>query len=163
VKPATRYLIDGNNLIGQEPSLSLGDDASRRLLVGAICAFARHARKPATIVFDGPAPVEGRDRAELGSVRILYAGSGRTAMSADDRILQMVEKAGRPADLTVVTSDRPLGNRARSRGAAVLAGHKFRQLLYQCAAEEAAGPEKPTHIDLADWAAYFNLEDPNSQ
>jgi predicted RNA-binding protein with PIN domain len=131
--------------------------------VEAICAFARQARKPVTIVFDGPAPVQGWDRTELGSVRVLYAGGGRTAMSADDRILGLLEKAGRPADLTVVTSDRRLANRARSRGATILPGHKFRHTLRQCAAASAAGPEKPTHIDLADWTAYFNREDPDTQ
>jgi predicted RNA-binding protein with PIN domain len=151
-------VIDGNNLIGHEKGLALGADDSRATLVRALCALARRTRKGITVVFDGPAPAGGPDASVLGGVKVLYAGAGRSAMSADDRILRMVEGSSRPADLRVVTSDSALGNRARRLGAAVVPCHKFRPLLRDAAAAEASGPEKPSHVDVRDWASWFGID-----
>ena len=148
--------MDGNNLIGHERGLSLADDESRHVLVRALCALSRRTRKGILVVFDGAAPA-GRERTELGPVRVLYAGGGRTARSADDRILELVDGAGRPADWTVVTSDRALASRARARGAATLPCHRFRPILREAAGAEGAGSEKPTHVDVREWAEYFGL------
>ena len=156
-----RYLIDGNNLIGHERGLSLADDDSRAVLVRALCALARRTRKGVTVVFDGPAP-HGGGRSDLGGVKVLYAGSGRSSMTADERILRMVEGEGRPSDVTVVTSDQGLANRARALGAPTLPCHRFRPLLRETANAEMAGPEKPTHVDVRDWAEYFGIEDPDA-
>jgi predicted RNA-binding protein with PIN domain len=154
-------VIDGNNLIGHEKGLSLADDRSRETLVRALCALQRRTKKGIAVVFDG-APAAAAAASELGGVKVLYAGTGRSAMSADDRILRMVEEANRPSDLTVVTSDSALGNRARRLGAAVLPCHKFRPLLRDSAAAEAGGPEKPSHVDVRDWAEWFGI-DPDEQ
>ena len=122
----------------------------------ALCALARRTRKGITVVFDG-APAAG-EASDLGGVKVLYAGTGRSAMSADDRILRLIEQVARPADLTLVTSDSALGNRARRLGAALLPCPKFRPLLRDAAAAEASGPEKPAHVDLRDWADWFGLD-----
>ena len=153
-----RYLVDGNNLIGHEKGLSLADDDSRQVLVRALCSLSRHVRKPITVVFDGSAPGSSPARSDLGPVKVLYAGGGRTAMSADDRILRMVQAEARPKDTTVVTSDQALANRARARGATTLACHRFRPLLRDAADAEAAGSEKPTHVDVRQWAEYFGVD-----
>jgi predicted RNA-binding protein with PIN domain len=110
-----------------------------------------------TVVFDGAAP-GGVDNASLGGVRVLYAGAGRSAMSADDRILAIVAASKAPKELTVVTSDSALGNRCRRLGATVLPCHKFRPLLQAAAEAEDAGPEKPAHVDLGDWSRYFGID-----
>jgi predicted RNA-binding protein with PIN domain len=151
------YLIDGNNLIGHERGLSLADDASRDVLVRALCSLSRRSGKRVTVVFDGVAP-RGSGRSDLGKVRVLYAGSGRTAMTADERILRMVRGDGRPAEITLVTSDQSLANRARAAGAATVRCHRFRPLLRETAAADAAGPEKPTHVDVREWAEYFGID-----
>lgn len=151
------YLIDGNNLIGHERGLSLADEASRGVLVRALCSLSRRTRKRVTVVFDGRAP-RGSGRSDLGKVRVLYAGSGRTAMTADERILRMVRGDGRPAEITLVTSDQSLANRARAAGAATVPCHRFRPLLRETAAADAAGPEKPTHVDVREWAEYFGID-----
>ena len=142
------YLIDGNNFIGHQPGLRLGDEESRGALVQALCALARRTRATVTVVFDGPAP--GPGRSQLGSVRVLYAGS------ADDRILRMVEEAHRASDLTVVTSDRSLSDRARSLGASTVRCHEFRPTLRDAA---VLGEEKPTHVDVAAWRRFFGWDE----
>ena len=153
-----RYLVDGNNLIGHERGLSLADGESREVLVRALCSLSRRNGKAVTVVFDG-SPGHGAARSDLGKVKILYAGAGRTSMSADDRILRLLDGEGRPSEVTVVTSDQSLGNRARALGAATLPCHRFRPLLHETAAADARGPEKPTHVDLREWADYFGVED----
>jgi predicted RNA-binding protein with PIN domain len=152
-----RFLVDGNNLLGARGAPSKAGDAARRELVRALCALWRRRRKPVTVVFDGPAPVQGAKGGHLGGVRVLYAGGGRTAMSADERILRMVEGEGHPADVTVVTSDRDLASGARRRGAAVMACAGFRAMLQEAVAEDA-GSEKPTHVDVREWAEFFGLD-----
>lgn len=152
--------MDGNNFIGHEQDLSLEDPESRQALVRALCALHRVRRKPVTVVFDAPAPARGRDRAHLGGVHVLFAGGGRRG-TADDRILRLVEEARQPSDLVVVTSDRSLGDRVRARGAALLRCHEFRRLLREALSAEER--EKPTHVDVREWAAFFGLEDPPSE
>jgi rRNA-processing protein FCF1 len=93
-----------------------------------------------TVVFDGAAPGGAAGSAALGGVRVLYAGAGRSAMSADDRILELVEASKNPGEITLVTSDSALGNRCRRLGATVLPCHKFRPLVQAAAEAEAAGP-----------------------
>jgi predicted RNA-binding protein with PIN domain len=116
-----------------------------------------------TVVFDGAAPAGGQQGALLGGVRVLYAGAGRSATSADDRILAIVAASRTPAELTVVTSDSALGNRARSLGATILPCHKFRPLVQASAEAEAAGPEKPTHVDVGEWSRYFGMDPPKER
>lgn len=152
--------MDGNNVIGHEKRLPSADPESRQALVRALCALARRTRKGVTVVFDGGAPAGGTQSTVLGGVRVLYAGADRSAMSADDRILAIVAASHSPADLTVVTSDSALGNRARSLGATILPCHKFRPLVQASAEAEAAGPEKPTHVDVRDWERYFGIDPP---
>jgi hypothetical protein len=48
--------------------------------------------------------------------------------SADDVIRGMIDVAPVPADLVVVTSDKPLYSYARTRGAQVLRAHEWRAL-----------------------------------
>jgi predicted RNA-binding protein with PIN domain len=152
-----RFLVDGNNLLGARGGASPAGDAARRELVRALCALWRYRGKPVTVVFDGPAPVEGGGGAQLGGVRVLHAGGGRTAMSADERILRMVEGENRPADVTVVTSDRGLASGARRRGATVLPCPEFRSMVQEALAQDA-GSEKPTHVDVREWADYFGVD-----
>jgi hypothetical protein len=79
-------------------------------------------------------------------------------MTADERILRMVRGDGRPAEITLVTSDQSLANRARAAGAATVPCHRFRPLLRETAAADAAGPEKPSHVDVREWAEYFGID-----
>src|SRR5207249_12292315 len=96
------YIVDGHNLLGQTPGLSLTDPGDRGRLVSVLAAFCRERRCRMTIFFDGEPPRGGRAVLHLGGVRIVHSGRGR---SADDAILDMIRGSRTPADITLVTSD----------------------------------------------------------
>lgn len=138
------YFIDGHNLLGQTPGLSLKSLDDRRRLVALLSAFCRERRCRMTVFFDGEAPGGWPSDSHLGGVRVLHSGRGR---SADDAILEMIRKSRVPADVTLVTSDRALYERGRHLGAKGILGHAFREMMARGAGRRAGvsdKPEKPT-------------------
>jgi len=120
------YVIDGNNLIGHSPDLSLKDDHCRGEAMTRVAAFCRETGTRATIFFDGgPDAHVGENGVSLGAVRAMLAGKG---VEADERILAMIDgAAGRR--FTVVSSDRRIYGRARSAGIEALRIHEFNVLI----------------------------------
>lgn len=108
-------LVDGHNLIGRAPGLSLGDEAgSREALLRRLAAFRSGRREALTVFFDGPRPGAAAEQ-RFGGLGVVYSGAGATA---DDEILRRLDR-GNPRAATVVTSDRALADQARGRGARV--------------------------------------------
>jgi len=134
------YVVDGHNLLGQIPGLSLHGTDDRRKLVTALSGFCRARRCRMTIFFDGEPPRGTRADTHLGGVRVLYSGRGR---SADDAILAMIRSSRAPGDITLVTSDRALYERGRHLGARGILGHVFRGMMSRD--DRAGGPatDKP--------------------
>lgn len=117
---ATRWLIDGMNVIGSRPSGWWRDrPKAMRELVEQLEAFATARSEDAvTVVFDG-APFDIATRV----VEVRFA-SRRGRDAADDDIAELA----RPGH-TVVTSDADLAERSRARGANVEGAGGFRRLL----------------------------------
>jgi hypothetical protein len=87
--------------------------------VGAFCA---RFQVDACVVLDR-AP--GRGAVAPPRVTVRVAGQGE---SADDVIREMIDASPTPADLIVVTSDKPLYSYARTRGAQILRAHEWKAL-----------------------------------
>ncbi len=110
----TRYLVDGNNVMGSRPDGWWRDraDAMQRL-VNQLDDLAAAAGGDIAVVFDG------RERG-LQAVRVHVA----FAEHADDAI---ADRAG--PGVVVVTSDRELAGRARERGAEVVGARSLLERL----------------------------------
>ncbi len=101
----TRWLVDGNNVMGSRPDGWWRDRAgAMQRLVAALDDLAAATDDEVAVVFDG------RDR-DLQAVHVRVA----FAPHADDAIAERAEPG-----LTVVTSDRELAGRARGKGAEVV-------------------------------------------
>jgi predicted RNA-binding protein with PIN domain len=135
------YIVDGHNLLGQTPGLSLTSPEDRRELV-------------ATVFFDGEPPEGWRADLHLGGVRVLHSGRGR---SADDAILEMIRRSRAPSDVTLVTSDRALYERARHLGAKGILGHKFREMMSRDPRGRAHGADKPERPSPEEVAYFLEL------
>lgn len=127
---ATRWLVDGMNLIGSRPSGWWRDrGGAMRDLVTELERFVDATGDEVTVVFDGrpgddrPAP-GGRRR---GRLWVAFAPGGRDA--ADDQIAGRVSRLRDPSTVRVVTSDNGLVERIRDSGVEVVPVGRFRSLL----------------------------------
>ncbi len=110
---ASRVVVDGNNVMGSRPDgwWRNRGRAMQRLIDG-LHAHATHVGGRWTVVFDGQ-PRAGLSTPRLG-LRVDYGGN-----SADDRIVEIVSRAGRTEHVLVYTSDRGLRSRVLALGARV--------------------------------------------
>src|SRR4029450_6195125 len=101
------------------------DDDGRTQVVRRVAAFCRARNVKATVVFDGH-PLRG-DMAsqDLGLVSLRVPPPGG---DADTVIRELVERAPRPAEIIVVTSDKALYSYVKTLGAVVLRAHEYNAL-----------------------------------
>ena len=147
------YLIDGNNLLGSWGGPRPPDDR-RGEVVRRVAAFCRAKGARATIVFDGHPLRDDMAAQDLGPVSLRVPPAGT---DADTVIRELVERAARPAELIVVTSDKALYSYVKTRGATVMRAHEWNALDRQRApAGSADGAEKPEREDdIEGWLRRF--------
>jgi predicted RNA-binding protein with PIN domain len=137
-----RHIVDGSNLLGALGLPREAEDAKREL-VQRLASFSRAARSKVDCVFDGSRP-EGF-ATHLGglSVRFSHPRSG------DEVIEALVASAETPA--VVVTNDRVLGARVKSRKVRVESCAEFREKL-----DRTRGDDRGDSKDGVDWESYFS-------
>jgi predicted RNA-binding protein with PIN domain len=148
------YLIDGNNLLGSWGG-PRGQDDRRGEVVRRLAAFCRARNVRATVVFDGHPLRPEMAAQELGPLTLRVPPPGE---DADTVIRELVERAARPSELVVVTSDKALFSYVKTLGASVLRAHEWNALERQLAAGRAdrAGDEKPDREDdVEGWLRKF--------
>jgi len=148
------YLIDGNNLLGSWGGPQEGDDR-RHEVVRRVAAFCRGRNARATVVFDGHPLRDDLAAQELGPVSVRVPPPGT---DADSLIRELVERAARPAELIVVTSDKALYSYVKTLGAAVMRAHEWNALERRIASRRPAPPggEKPEkEDDIEGWLKKF--------
>ena len=132
-------LIDGHNLIGHLPDLSLADPHDEQQLVERLLVLQRRQHSAMTVVFDpGGTPLLPGSGEHRGTLRILYAPPGQRA---DDLLLNLVRRARDRRGCILVTSDRALQAEARHLGATIVPADEFARRL--SAAQAAPAPPSP--------------------
>ena len=119
------YLIDGHNLIGQMPGLSLADPNDERQLVELLRAFLVRTGKKGTVIFDKGQP-GGGPRWSNNVLEVRFAAMPKTA---DDVIRERLLSEKNPRGLIVVTADQALATAARRVRATVTPSSDFAQQL----------------------------------
>lgn len=109
------YLIDGYNLLFRlsegKPSLQ----SQRQTIIRSLQKEFSLLSLEGTIIFDGSHRREEQSGLSYRSPLVIaYSPSGETA---DQYILEKIETAATPSQITVVTDDRSLASQARSLGA----------------------------------------------
>jgi predicted RNA-binding protein with PIN domain len=124
---ATRWLVDGMNVIGSRPDRWWNDpDRAVRRFIGELVGYAESTGADVVVVFDRQPP--DVTPGAHGPIEVVFASrQGRNA--ADHEIVELVGEDGAPATIVVVTSDRALADRVKRRGAHVASAGSFRRRL----------------------------------
>lgn len=130
-------VIDGNNLMHQPMPQSLAglDEAMLSRLL------AHAAWTPAVLMLDGRAGGDRPRRSGYRGVSLRYAGAGRTA---DELIIDLVERSTTPRRMEIVTNDRAIQKAVRRRRAKVWNCQAF---ISELLARLAGGPGEPAEPD----------------
>jgi predicted RNA-binding protein with PIN domain len=141
------FLVDGNNLLGHLRGGPGASDEERRAVQARIASRVRSGKSSVVLFFDGE-PEAGKREAWMGALTVRYAGN----RSADDAIIEAVERAKARRDCHVVTDDRGLAERARSRGARSLSISDFWGRLE----DEAPAGGEGKKVDVDEWMSFFS-------
>jgi predicted RNA-binding protein with PIN domain len=105
-----KLLIDGHNLIGQTPGLSLADPNDEQKLIVMLRRYAARKQARIVVVFDSGNPGGKSKELSGGNVIAIFAGSHTIA----DRILmERIRELKQPGDWVVVSSDREVQQAAQ--------------------------------------------------
>ncbi len=116
------YIIDGNNLVGCFPDITLDDPEARSRLLFVVSKFQENKKNNIIIVFDGE-PDEGmRKQMASSKFTIVYPEIGN---SADNEIKEILSGFNYFKDVVVVTSDRELKTFAKKKGAKTINSIEF--------------------------------------
>jgi uncharacterized protein len=145
-------LIDGHNLIGRLPGLSLADADDEEALLRLLRSFRARTGKAVTVVFDPGVSSTLSQARKIGGVLVISAPHGS---SADAIILRRVARAGDRQGLTVVTSDRELAAEVARMGARVQSSEAFSALLERPATRTSRKEEPLSPEEVDQWLAVF--------
>lgn len=122
-----------------------------------VAAFCRARGARATLVFDGPPLRPELATQELGALSVRVPEPGE---DADTLIRRLVERAERPADFVVITSDKALYSYVETLGASVLRAHEWNALERRLARPADPASEKPEREDdVEGWLRRFRGEE----
>lgn len=153
------YLIDGNNLIGHMPDLSLKNRVDRRRLLQRLLAFQNIKSTRVILVFDGPPDQDFAPEKFQGipfSVRFPAPEE-----SADSVIQDIISRETDLRQFFVVSSDREIGRFARSKGARSIKCEQFLRELkaarkeYRKNREMEKSEKPPSPLEVKLWDEIF--------
>lgn len=137
------YLIDGYNLLFRLIDSKKNLQSQRQSVIRSLQKEFAVLHLKGTIVFDG-AHRRGEDSglSYKSPLIIAYSPEGE---SADEYILEKLELAKRPSEMTVVTDDRSLASQARGKKALTMTLRAFLAYL-----EKAHGKRARAREDVRD-------------
>jgi predicted RNA-binding protein with PIN domain len=143
-----RYLIDGHNLIGCLPDLSLDDPEDEAKLVFKLRSFCARTGKRVTVIFDGGLPGGFAPNLSNSKVQVIFALSER---SNADQVLQRKMRAIKNVEAyTVVSGDQAILDGGRRHGLKVMTSAAFAKLLSQGAGDNKdISDDKDIHVRLS--------------
>ncbi len=153
------YLIDGHNLIGQLPDLSLTDPDDEAKLVLKLIGFVARTGKKVVVVFDHGLP-GGKSKMSTHSVEVVFASNPG---DADSIMKGRIAKAKDTAQWTVVSNDHAVLDAAKARGMKTVRSRDFAPLLNDTTqrkqvAKRAGGEASDVYVspqEVEEWLKVF--------
>lgn len=155
------YLIDGHNLIGKLPDISLSDPDDEVQLVLRLRGWtAVSPKRRVTVYFDGGIPGGRNVKLSTTQVQVVFATAGKTA---DALLIRHINKVKNPPEFTLVTSDQAIIKTAVARKMKYLRSETFAPSLAETGAARLtpAEPEDPalSEDEVQEWLELFGPVD----
>jgi hypothetical protein len=154
-------LIDGHNLIGQLPDISLADPDDEAKLVMLLRRYATKKReRRVVVIFDGG--VYGHPLSLSGyGVEALFA---KSPSDADHELIKRIRAVRRGEEWLVVSSDRAVAGEARARNIPVLSSQEFARRLSALDQPRASMSEKRndrplSRAEVEEWMRIFGVKE----
>jgi hypothetical protein len=149
------YLIDGHNVIGQTPGLSLEDPDDEVKLTALVKRWCIREKRKATLIFDGGLP-GGVSKLSNSDVTVVFASENHTI--GDDLLLNRIRAEKNPAGLIVVSSDQKIVNAAKQRRMTVMSAAEFGKRLSKVKQAEGSSTKEQGlgKDDLSEWEQLFS-------
>jgi uncharacterized protein len=155
------YLIDGHNLIGQLPDISLKDPNDEAKLVQKLIGFAARQQKHVVVVFDSGLP-GGKSRLSTGQVEVVFASAGS---NADNVMKERIKHVRDTGQWVVVSNDREVLAAARIRRMKTLTSAEFAPQLRSDQApskakrkpDKDAGEASEVYVSAAEVEAWLKI------
>ncbi len=140
------YLIDGHNLIGQLPDISLSDPNDEAKLVIKLVGFAARKQVKCVVVFDRGITA-GRSRMSNSAVEVVFAPR---SSSADAIMIARIEATTDPSYWIVVSNDHAVLKRAHQRQMKAIKSSVFaRELRPVQVIDKDADPGAAEHVRVS--------------
>jgi predicted RNA-binding protein with PIN domain len=150
-------LIDGHNLIGKIPSISLQDPDDEEQLVRSLIAYRARTGRRITVVFDPGGAFALPESRRYGGVEVVYPPQGS---DADAVIARRVRRSRDRQSWLVVTSDQDLGRTVTALGARFLSAEAFAADLGPPPADATGWKDTPPAPEEVEaWLALFQDRD----
>jgi len=153
-------VIDGHNLIGQIPEISLSDPHDEEKLIERLQEYHREKGTPIIVVFDPGQATPPSKRLRGKGIKVLFAPPGS---KADTLIINLVRKSPYPRGLTIVSSDREVRRAAKARRAKIMTAERFARIL---SCPQTLPVTQPTikekglsPSEVREWMAIFKKRD----
>ena len=150
------FIIDGHNLIGKLPGLSLADPDDEQKLVVMLRGYLTRAKKRGTVVFDRGQLTDQRSLT-TSTLSVRFARPPRTA---DDVIVELVRADRNPRGLTVITSDARVQAAVRERGATVREAASFARELLAAPVTSDQKEKGLSNAEVEFWEQQFKRRKP---
>jgi len=146
------YIIDGHNLIGKIPDISLSDIDDEFLLIKILDPHFKRLRKKAIIYFDH-ADLLGKGQIYKSAfLQVIFVRHPKTA---DQAIIEKLKGLrGNAKNFTVVSSDNWIVSNARNAGATVIPSEVF-YTNFRISHQEAEISGNLTENDIDYWLKIF--------
>ncbi len=151
-------LIDGHNLIGKLPDISLSDRDDETKLLRRIQQYRARTGRRVTVFFDSGMVYKPGSRRKVGGITIRYAPHGVTA---DTLIINQLRRERNPKEVLVVTSDRAIQRAARLARVEVVSSSAFAQTLSDIQSPPDSTEPEPTLSpdEIENWLSIFGEAD----
>lgn len=150
-------VIDGHNLIGCLPEISLAEADDEEKLLFKLRQYRARTGRKLEVVFDPGVFYKPGSHRVKGGITVQYAPAGQTA---DQVIINRLRRLKEPTQTLVVSSDRAIQQVARMVRARVMPAADFAAGLMSPAV--TAGPEAEVKLSEAEveaWLTLFGEED----